>query len=104
MCISIGVDIDTFWTYDFDDLTLLLEGYELKQKNDARYQYKQAQLTALFICSALGGKPPTLYQAFPGLFDEEEKEYNTLKAEEQMMQYAKLWNAKRARQEEELNG
>ena len=62
-------------------------------------------LTASFISSVIaGGKTPSLFDAFPDLFEEEKELQNIAKAREQMLTYASLWNAKRARQEDELNG
>ena len=46
-------------------------------------------LTASFVGGMLaGGKAPTLYEAFPDLFSEEEKEAKLQKARMQMLTYA----------------
>ena len=61
-------------------------------------------LTASFVGGLLGdSKPPQIYDAFPGLFEEEKRlaELNRIKT--QMSLYAQLWNKKHAK-EEELNG
>ena len=56
-------------------------------------------LTASFIGSAMaGGKAPSLFEAFPELFKEEKEEQELSAFKSQMLTYASLWNAKRARE------
>jgi len=57
--------------------------------------YQAAQLTAAFVGTILGGKVPSLYDAFPGLFREEAEKDAVEQAKAQMMAYAQLWNDRR---------
>ena len=56
-------------------------------------------LTASFVGSAVcGGKTPSLFQAFPDLFEKEAEVEELQRIKNQMIGYAELWNAKRARE------
>lgn len=55
-------------------------------------------LTSAFVGSIFGGgKTPTLFDAFPELFEKEAEIDHTEKAKKDMIAYAELWNAQRAK-------
>ena len=81
-------------------MTWLFDGYKIKQKQEAKNIYTQAMLTASFVGSAFaGGKAPTLFEAFPDLFEEEAEAEKLDKIRSQMLTYASLWNAKQKAKE-----
>lgn len=99
-CVRIGIDIDTFWTLDFDEIGIYFEAYTKKEKDrlreQANFTYKGAELVSVFLSSMLGNKKiPTVQEAFPILFDEEEKKPPQGQDEIQLLAFAKAWNAKR---------
>lgn len=70
----------------------------MQQKERAGLAFRQASLTAQFVSLMFGGRnAPTLFEAFPGLFSEEEKEYQDIQDkvyEQQMLAWAESWNAR----------
>lgn len=99
-CIRIGIDIDTFWTLDFDEIGIYFEVYAKKEKDrlkeQANFSYKQAELVGIFVSSMFGNKKiPTVEEVFPGLFDDVEKKTPQGQDEIQLLAFAKAWNAKR---------
>lgn len=101
-CVRIGISIEEFWTLDFNEIQIYFDAYIERereyQKERANLAYRQAGLTAEFVSLMFGGKnAPTLFDAFPGLFKDEEKQYqqNQDKVyEQQMLAWAESWNAR----------
>ena len=108
MFITQGVTLEQFYTYDFEEINILLDAHKLSERQNAMNTYRLAMLTASFISAGtLGGKAPSFEEAFPELQETqpEKKEpvmdMKTKKFQAEMMAYAQLWNDKRKRLREE---
>lgn len=107
--LSIGMDIDQFWTLDYQELRLIFEAHKQREedkiKEQAGFIYKTASLTAVFLGSAItGGKVPSFHEAFPEIFEQEIIHDNNEKAKAGMIAFMQAHNNKRRQKEVHNNG
>lgn len=98
--------LEQFWTYDFNEIKLLLESYksrqEIKLKENLVLAYQMSTMTAMCVgASFSGNQPPKLSEIYPDLFETEHKDMSFLAA--QFASYAKKWNKQRASMQEGAN-
>lgn len=98
-----GISIDAFWNYTIDDVKLLIEAFNKREKNKMQWEAQQTYINAMLvgrttanILSNGKSKIPQLYEVFPNLFDKPTPQQQDWRiAKERMMNYANAHNKKR---------
>lgn len=104
--IKYEIGITEFWDLTLYEIEIILEAKREEKEAEAKekilYNYNLASIiTTQISCILAGKKPPSLYEAYPDLFVEEEKNNEENKPQfweiykEQMLDFANRHNRKR---------
>lgn len=95
--------LEQFWSYDIEEIRYLSDAYKARKdmelKDNIALLYQGATMVASFVGASFAGKPfPKIDKLYPSLFESTE-DADIQKYENQMLEYAYLFNAKQASKE-----
>lgn len=89
--IQAGIKYFDYWDYTLGEIILHIEAHTRAKENEIKLQaqmnYQTAVLITLGVGKSFGSKSrfPSLYEAFPSLFEEDEKEARLLRIKNNLM-------------------
>lgn len=92
--IQAGIRYFDYWDYTLGEIILHIEAHTRAKENEIKLQaqmnYQTAVLITLGVGKSFGSKSkfPSLYEAFPSLFEEDEKEARLLRIKNNLMSIA----------------
>ena len=92
-----GIDPVSFWDYSPGEILDLLDSYERRRKHEAREKVSRmfihAQIIRRYMFPPEGDKPPTPWEYYPDLFEEEQDSYEQNAKEQELI---RLKNSRQA--------